>query len=85
MARFSILSSIVASISLSLESDQQLYVDLPGRRASESPLSTIPVNIVSTASRPDIVLCNGNNIKFLELTICSNTPEGFNSARVRKQ
>ena len=42
----SVLSSIVAFTSPSLESDQQLYADLPGSRASVSPPSTIPVHII---------------------------------------
>ena len=77
-----LLLSSLPTLSLS---DQQLYADLPGCRASESPPSTIPANIISTIYCPDIVLCNGKKHQILELTVCSNTPEGIDSARVRKQ
>ena len=68
-----------------LDDDQTLYADLPGHRASDAPLATIPTNIISTSSRPDLVLHCGSEINLLELTVCSNTVEGFSGARARKQ
>ena len=81
----SVLSLMVSSVSTCLESDQRLFADLPGHQASNSPPSTIPVDILSTSCRPDIVLCHGKNIKLLELTVCSNTLQGLQSACTRKQ
>ena len=80
----SVLAYIVSFLSPLLD-DQTLYADLPGHRASDAPLATIPTNIISTSSRPDLVLHCGSEINLLELTVCSNTVEGFSGARARKQ
>ena len=81
----SVLAYIVSFLSPLLDDDQTLYADLPGHRASDAPLATIPTNIISTSSRPDLVLHCGSEINLLELTVCSNTVEGFSGARARKQ
>ena len=79
------LSCIVSCLSPNLENDQSLYADLPGHRASDSPPSTIPPDILSTSCRPDLILLQEKSIKLLELTVCGNTTEGFANARSRKQ
>ena len=62
-----------------------MYAGLPGHRASDSPPATIPTDILSTSCRPDLFLCVGSTIKIPELTVCSNTREGFSNAQSRKQ
>ena len=79
------LSCIVSWLTPTLGEDKCMYADLPGHRASDSPPATIPTDILSTFCRPDLFLCVGSTIKILELTVCSNTVEGFSNARSRKQ
>ena len=81
----SVLSCIVSWLTPTLGEDKCMYADLPGHRASDSPPATIPTDILSTSCRPDLFLCVGSTIKILELTVCSNTVEGFSNARSRKQ
>ena len=81
----SVLANIVSFLSPLLDKDQQLFADLPGHRASNAPLATIPTDILPTPFRPDLVLRCVSEIRLLELTICSNTIEGFSNARSRKQ
>ena len=61
-----------------------MFADLPGRRTSDSPPATIPVDMSTTSSRPDLVLINGLDVKFLELTVPFNSPEALAAARSRK-
>ena len=49
------------------------------------PPATIPSNTLPTPYRPNLVLISGFSISLLELTVCSNTPDGFLNARQRKQ
>ena len=62
----------------------EIYADLPGLRASDSPPATLPLCIVVTSARPDIVIIDGDVITLLELTIPINTKEGLQNARDRK-
>ena len=62
-----------------------LYADLPGLRASENPATTIPTSVTATTARPDVVVIKDNRITLLELTVPTNTPEGLEEARRRKQ
>jgi hypothetical protein len=58
---------------------------LVSKLANSSPPATIPPNITTTSSRPDLVLVCGNEISILELTICNNSPSGFQDAHYRKE
>ena len=61
--------------------DAEIYADLPGLRASDSPPATLPLRILVTSARPDIVIIDGDVITLLELTIPINTKEGLQNAR----
>ena len=45
----------------------------------------MPVSLVPTAARPDIVIIQGKDVQLLELTVPINTKDGFQAARERKQ
>lgn len=62
-----------------------LYADIPGCRASDTPPATIPLHILYTTARPDIVAIQNDLITFFKLTIPINTKEGLNKAKNRKQ
>ena len=67
-----------------LDESTKMSTDLPGKRASDSPLATIPADISTTTSRPYLVLITGRVITFLELTVPFNSPEALAAARSRK-
>ena len=84
----SVLSHLSQSLSSLLPSTHKLYVDLDDQRAMETPQATctIPPELVSTALRPNIVIREGqNDLRILELTVPTNTPDGLRNARERKQ
>ena len=62
-----------------------LYADLPGHRASENPPLTVPVSLVPTAARQDIVIIQGKDVQLLELTVPIHTKDSLQAARERKQ
>ena len=64
-----------------------IFADLDGFRYDNSPPSTIPSTILVTPLRPDIVLVSNNDkqITILELTVPTNTSQGIEQARLRKQ
>ena len=66
------------------EDDDVLYVDLPGKQASENPPSTVPVSILATSARPDMVLIRSMEITLIELTVPYDSREHLNNARARK-
>ena len=49
--------------------DTEIYADLPGLRASDSPPATVPLHVLVTSARPDIVIIEDATITLLELTI----------------
>ena len=57
-----------------------IVTDLPGYLASSSPPSTIPTNLSSTLSRPDLVLVSND---LFELTVPTNTQQHLLAARAR--
>ena len=63
-----------------------IFVDLPSLRASDAPQSTIPLDILITSSRPDMVIIDhqARTLSMLELTVCGNTPEAISAAQTRK-
>ena len=81
----SILAHLSKILKTHLPDGLTLYADLSGLRASENPPSTIPVSLVPTTARPDIVIIQEKEIRLLELTIPINTKSGLQNARERKQ
>jgi len=65
----SVLQVFVDGLKKELPFCYTLYADLPGHLASTSPPSTVPPNISSMSSRPDIVLVSNNDIILLELSV----------------
>ena len=58
---------------------------MAGYLASSSPPSTIPTNLSSTLSRPDLVLVSNDSICLFELTVPTNTQQHLLAARARKE
>ena len=67
-----------------LEDEDVLNIDLPGKRVSENPSSTVPVSILATSARPDMVLIRNMVITLLELTVPYDSIENLRNARARK-
>ena len=65
--------------------DHDIYADLDGHRASESPQSTLPPSIMHTLSRPDICIVHNKSITFIELTIPWNSEDNLNAAHRFKE
>ena len=80
----SVLQSLVSAFSANPIEGVKIFADLPNHMANENPPTTIPLNIVPTSERPDIVLVYPGGLSILELTVCSTTTCGFDSARSRK-
>ena len=80
----SILLCLTNILKSNVTPDTQIYADIPGHRASDTPSATIPLNILCTSARPDIVIIHKDTITLLELTVPINTTEGLNNARERK-
>ena len=64
-----------------LPTDTEIYADLPGLMASESPPAAVPLHILVTSARPDIVIIEDVTITSLKLTIPINAKEGLHNAR----
>ena len=58
---------------------------MPWSESFRNPPATIPTSITTTTARPDVVVIQNNRIILLELTVPTNTPEGLQEARRRKQ
>ena len=81
----SVLQHILIFLSSQLSGLGVLYGDIDGFRAIESPATTVPLDILVTSARPDIVFVhNDNTISIIELTIPFNTQESFNRAHILK-
>jgi len=63
------IRSLFSSLRSFLGEGEAIYVDLPGKRASEAPQATVPVSILVTSARPDMVLIRGLEIILIELTV----------------
>ena len=74
----SVLLKLFSSFKSFLGEGEALYVDLPGKRASDTPQAT------ATSARPDMVLIRGLEITLIELTVPYDTRENLNGARYRK-
>ena len=81
----SVLQVLVHGLQQHLPGTFKLYADLPGYLASSSPPSTIPTNLSSTLSRPDLVLVSNDSICLFELTVPTNTQQHLLAARARKE
>jgi len=56
-------------------------MDLPGKCASETPQATVPVSILATSTRTDMILLRGLEIILIELTLPLDSRENLNNAR----
>jgi len=81
----SILLKLFSFMRSFLEEEDVLYADLPGKRASENPTSTfVPVSILATSARPDMILIRSMEITLIELPVPYDSRENLNNARARK-
>ena len=80
----SVLLKLFSSFKSFLGEGEALYVDLPGKRASDTPQATVPVSILATSDRPDMVLIRGLENTLIELTVPYDLRENLNGARYRK-
>ena len=78
-----VLKHLWKSLQPLIQKEYNLFADIEGVRASDTPHATIPPSILSTSARPDLVAMSNKEKKFqiLELTICTNTDKNFASAR----
>ena len=81
----SVLQVLVRNFKKDLLPCYKIYADLPGYQASVSPPSTIPPNITSTLSRPDLVVVSTDFIALIELSVVTNTEHHLLAARNRKE
>ncbi len=78
----SVLSRLLRLLRSNLDDNSSVYVDLDGLRASDSPPSTVPLDILVTSARPDVVIIDD---RIIELTIPANNATSLGNARARKQ
>ena len=64
-----------------LDSDTTLYADLPGLRARNNPVSTIPESTLVTSARPDMVLVRADEITLIKLTVPQYSLESLSQAK----
>ena len=81
----SILTHLSKTFKHHLSEEATLYADLPGLRASGNPPLTVPVSLVPTTAKPDIVIIQGKDVQILKLTVPINTKNGLQAACERKQ
>ena len=77
----SVLPKIVQGITPVLSEGDTLYADLQGYRACDNPPATIPLDIMVTSARPDLVILRHKGILLIELTIPYNSPESLSNAK----
>ena len=70
---------------MALSKDERLYADLLNHRVCDNPPTTIPQDIVTTSSRPDLIIIREKEVLLLELRIPYNSPESLSNARQRKR
>ena len=63
------IAYLVRGLLKQLDPDTKMYCDLDRFRASDNPPATVPINLVSTSARPDVVVQEGSRITLLELKI----------------
>ena len=81
-----VLHSIFWGIRSITSHSTHVFADLPGLRASNAPQSTIPLDVLVTSSRPDMVVINYHTrtVNMLELTVCGNTLEAIAASQSQK-
>ena len=57
---------------------------LKSKGFSDSPPATVPLHVLVTSARPDIIIIEDVTITLLELTIPINTKRGLHNAREQK-
>ena len=67
-----------------LKIEDRMFADLPNLRASDNPMATIPMEILSRPSRPDIVM-RQNEVILLELTVPFKSPESMSKTKQHKE
>ena len=69
------LQCLVHLLKSNLPTDTEIYADLPGLRTSDSPpaICMVPLHVLVTSARPDIVIIEDVTITLLELIILINT------------
>ena len=74
-------------VTIVLVSFVKVFADIPNFHADNSPQSTIPMSLLITSYRPDIVIYNSqsSSITLLELTCPLDSIHHIQSARNRKQ
>ena len=68
-----------------LQPNEKLYADIPGMRVTDNPPSTVPMDIIATSDRPDIVIISSNHLLLIELTVPYNSPDCLQNAKSRKK
>ena len=81
----SFLTHLSKILNHNLLEEATLYTALPGFRASDNPTFAVPISLVPTTVRPDIVIIHGKNVQYLELTVPINTKDGLQATCERKQ
>ena len=79
-----VLNGLFSQIISKIDSPTKMFADLPGKRASDSPPSTILTDISTTTFRSDLVVITGLEVAFLETRVPFNSPEALAAARSRK-
>ena len=80
----SVLVKLLSTIKMLLSPEDRIYGDLSSFRESDSPLATVPPEIV-TSARPDMVVVRNCEILLIELTVPYNSPESIANAHSRKE
>ena len=73
----SVLQALGHGLQQQLPDSFKLYADLPRYLTSVCLPSTVPTNLFSTLSRPDLLLVSDNSICLLELTIPQKIPSNI--------
>ena len=81
----SILKKLLVFLRQHLKDKGKLFGDLKGFRVMENPPSTVPIDILPTSDRPDIVFVSKDKeITIIELTVPFNSPDCINAAHEYK-
>ena len=68
-----------------LKDERKIFGDLKGIRVMENPPSTVPIDILPTSDRSDIVFVSKDKeITIIQLTLPFNSPDCINAAHEYK-
>ena len=76
----SVLAKIVNDLKGAVSSSIKIFADLDKTSAEFNPPATVPLHILATSLRPDIVIMVKNDIFLLELIIPTNSPHSLSQA-----